>query len=141
MQNLSLSDFASDEVGRAYLNVLQLHNAFANAQGDFEAFLSERASSPMQARRLLLLDFNVLYPFISPRSGVTSAVADKHDYMCDEFFRRIRNYRTAIGYIPVYSPFLIMELYDRLDHLNTYFTAMAGAMACCRFRGHQVKLT
>ena len=103
------SDFADPQFHVAHLTFQQLLSAMRNA-------LSDIRSGPDKTL-VYFLDFNVVHPLIAPRQN-----PNRHDIACASFLRNLRNYkqRSSRGFEVVYTPFLLLELFDHIEHRLEY---------------------
>ena len=120
MPALPLDEFANPAWKKGYADLLQLRRAFVNAINDL--------NGDKEQNTLLFLDFSCVYPLVTPRDNIAPSPArQKQDYAALQFLSNFSNYRGAINITPVYSPFLILELFDQLRHRRDYFDSVIRA--------------
>jgi hypothetical protein len=107
-------EFVDPDCRKAYIDLVQLRDAFRNAVRD----LSGGADRPT----ILFLDYSIVYPLVTPRDNIAPTPAtNKQDYAALQFLSHIAQYKHISGLVPVYSPFLIIELFDQLKHRQAFF--------------------
>src|SRR5271166_4874221 len=94
----------------------QLDDAAGNAAADFKA---------REYSAVYHLDWNVLYPSITPRDNITPTPhSNEHDYFRYCVLNEIPSYKNLLGGDLVISPLAIVELCDQILHRKDYFASV-----------------
>lgn len=115
-----LDEFVNPECKKAYLDLHQMREAFANAMIDL--------SSDEESPTILFLDFSFVYPLVTPRGDISPTPRRaKQDYAALHFLKNFSKYRNVSKLIPVYSPFLLLELFDQIKHRKDFYNSVVQA--------------
>jgi hypothetical protein len=81
------------------------------------------------------IDFSVVFPLVTPRDG---PAPNPHDNPFDFFslssLRNLPDYKNVAGFRFCYSPFMILELFDQIEHRREWFDSIRDSKSSDELR-------
>lgn len=127
----------TDEFADAGLQTI--YERFRQRAGALEDGISDLTGAG-EVTTLDHIDFSVVYPLVTPRHVNQPNVSrTPYDFFSVSSLRNLAAYKNVAGFFYCYSPFLMLELFDQIDHRLDWYDSIRNAKTTDELRTNMLR--